>query len=488
MSACPLPHFEHRFLTELPGLCSRPGLTPLRGGRLLYWSRPLATELGLAESLFAGSGADRLFNGIALLPGMAPIAQVYSGHQFGVWAGQLGDGRGQLLGEQRLADGRHLDWHLKGSGLTPYSRQGDGRAVIRSCVREFLASEALFHLGVPTTRALALVVSDEPVYRERVERGAMLLRVAERHIRFGHFEHCYANNLLTELRQLTDFVIHHHWPALLALPEPERLTRWFREVVERTARLMAHWQAVGFNHGVMNTDNMSILGLTFDFGPYGFLDAFEPHHICNHSDYSGRYAFDTQPAMGLWNLNRLAQSLTPLLPAEALQAGLQAYEPALQAHYYQLMRAKLGLTTAQPGDVALLNELLGLMAREGRDYHGTFRSLCELELDAPGSRVRDEFVDRAGIDAWLGRYRQRLRQEASADLPRQAAMRAVNPRYVLRNYLAQLAILAAEQDDPGQLARLHHVLQRPFDEQPEYADLAAPPPAWGRQLEISCSS
>jgi len=488
MSACPLPQFDHRYQAELPSLYARPGLSPLRGGRLLYWSRPLADELALPACLFEGPEADRLFNGIELLPGMKPIAQVYSGHQFGVWAGQLGDGRGQLLGEQRLADGRHVDWHLKGSGLTPYSRQGDGRAVIRSCVREFLASEALYHLGVPTTRALALVVSDEPVYRESVERGSMLLRICESHIRFGHFEHCYANNLLAELRQLTGFVIRHHWPELLMLPEPARLARWFREVVERTARLIAHWQVVGFNHGVMNTDNMSILGLTFDFGPYGFLDAFEPHHICNHSDYSGRYAFDNQPAVGLWNLNRLAQALTPLLDAEALQAGLQAYEPVLQRHYYQLMRAKLGLATARPGDVALLNELLNLMAREGRDYHATFRGLGELELAAAGCRLRDEFVDREGFDAWLGRYRLRLKQEASADGPRQTAMNAVNPKYVLRNYLAQLAILAAEQDDPAPLARLHRALQHPFDEQPEYSDLAAPPPAWGRQLEISCSS
>lgn len=244
---------------------------------------------------------------------MNPLAQVYSGHQFGVWAGQLGDGRGILLGEQQLPDGRKYDWHLKGAGLTPYSRMGDGRAVLRSVIREFLASEALHHLGIPTTRALSIVTSQQPVFREQPERGAMLMRIAESHLRFGHFEHFYYREQPDEVRKLADYAIRHHWPHLV--DEKDRYVLWLRDIAERTARLIALWQAQGFAHGVMNTDNMSILGLTIDFGPYAFLDDYQPGFICNHSDYQGRYAFDNQPAVAYWNLHRLGQALSGLMTA-----------------------------------------------------------------------------------------------------------------------------------------------------------------------------
>lgn len=480
-----MPQFDNAYYQQLPGFYTALNPTPLKDARLLYHSEPLARELGLDESWFTQDKTP-IWAGETLLPGMQPLAQVYSGHQFGVWAGQLGDGRGILLGEQVLADGSHRDWHLKGAGLTPYSRMGDGRAVLRSVVREFLASEALHHLGIPTTRALTIVTSQQPVYREQPERGAMLLRVAESHVRFGHFEHFYYRKQPEQVRQLADFVIARHWPQLQ--DQADRYLLWFTDVVERTARLIAHWQTVGFAHGVMNTDNMSILGITIDYGPYGFLDDYQPGYICNHSDHQGRYAFDNQLAVALWNLHRLAQTLSGLMTAEQLQQALAAYEPALMRAYGEQMRAKLGFFTPTAQDNDVLTGLLSLMAQERRDYTRTFRLLSETEQQQAQSPLRDEFIDRAAFDAWYQQYRQRLQQEQVSDAERQRAMKAVNPRLILRNYLAQQAIEDAEKDDVGRLQRLHQALLRPFDDAPEYDDLAALPPDWGKHLEISCSS
>ena len=480
-----MPQFENAYQHQLAGFYTELNPTPLKGARLLYHSEPLARELGLDESWFTQDKTP-IWAGEKLLPGMRPLAQVYSGHQFGVWAGQLGDGRGILLVEQRLADGRSMDWHLKGAGLTPYSRMGDGRAVLRSAIREFLASEALHHLGIPTTRALTIVTSEEPVYREQPERGAMLLRVAESHVRFGHFQHFYYRKQPEQVQQLADFVIARHWPQLQ--DQAEGYLLWFTDVVERTARLIAHWQTVGFAHGVMNTDNMSILGLTIDYGPYGFLDDYKPDYICNHSDHQGRYAFDNQPAVALWNLHRLAQTLSGLMSTEQLQQALAAYEPALMRAYGEQMRAKLGFFTQSQQDNDLLTGLLSLMAQEGRDYSRTFRLLSHTEQQQAQSPLRDEFIDRAAFDGWYQQYRQRLQQEQVSDAERQQAMKAVNPKLILRNYLAQQAIESAERDDVSKLARLHQALLTPFADAPEYDDLAALPPDWGKHLEISCSS
>ncbi|AHM74205.1 protein adenylyltransferase SelO [Yersinia hibernica] len=479
------PQFANSYGQQLSGFYTHLPPTPLKGARLLYHSEPLARELGLDESWFRAPKT-AVWAGEALLAGMAPLAQVYSGHQFGQWAGQLGDGRGILLGEQQLGDGRHMDWHLKGAGLTPYSRMGDGRAVLRSVVREFLASEALHHLGIPTSRALTIVTSDHPVYREQAERGAMLLRVAESHVRFGHFEHFYYRQQPAQVKQLADYVIARHWPHLSGQEECYWL--WFTEVVKRTARLMAHWQTVGFAHGVMNTDNMSILGITMDYGPFGFLDDYVPGYICNHSDHQGRYAFDNQPAVALWNLHRLGQALSDLLTAAQLQQALAAYEPELMAAYGQQMRAKLGFFEHDSQDNDLLTGLLSLMIKEGRDYTRTFRLLSEVEIHSAHSPLRDDFIDRAAFDGWYRRYRARLQQESIDNAARQQSMKAVNPKYILRNYLAQLAIDSAQQDDIQPLQRLHQALQQPFADQPEFNDLAALPPDWGKHLEISCSS
>ncbi|MBJ7221088.1 MULTISPECIES: protein adenylyltransferase SelO [unclassified Brenneria] len=477
--------FVNHYFQQLPGFYTALHPTPLQGARLLYHSTGLADELGLSPEWFTREH-EAVWRGERLLPGMAPLAQVYSGHQFGMWAGQLGDGRGILLGEQQLADGRSMDWHLKGAGLTPYSRMGDGRAVLRSVIREFLASEAMHHLGIPTTRALTIVTSDQTIQREREEPGAMLLRMAESHVRFGHFEHFYYRREGEKVRQLADFVIARHWPQWQ--DDGQRYALWFGDVVERTARLMAQWQAVGFAHGVMNTDNMSILGLTIDYGPYGFLDDYQPDYICNHSDHQGRYAFDNQPAVGLWNLHRLAQSLSGLMSADELETALARYEPALMQKYGELMRAKLGLFSAQATDNAILQGLLRLMQQERSDYTRTFRLLAQSEQHSAQSPLRDEFIDRPAFDHWFSGYRQRLMQEERGDAERQRRMKAANPRFILRNYLAQNAIAQAEKDDISVLTRLHQALCQPYEDRPEMDDLAALPPEWGKHLEISCSS
>ncbi|ERH67055.1 hypothetical protein N172_01545 [Pantoea dispersa EGD-AAK13] len=477
--------FINSWQQTLPGFYTALDPTPLAGGRLCYHNAPLAQEMGLDAALFAGKGHG-VWYGAALLPGMSPLAQVYSGHQFGVWAGQLGDGRGLLLGEQQLADGRKLDWHLKGAGLTPYSRMGDGRAVIRSSVREFLASEALHHLGIPTTRALALAIGDEPVQRETRERGAMLMRIADSHLRFGHFEHFYYGGEPEKVRQLADYAIHHHWPQLEQ--EADRYLLWFTDIVKRTASLIAQWQSVGFAHGVMNTDNMSILGLTLDYGPYGFLDDYDADFICNHSDYQGRYAFSNQPMIGLWNLNRLAHALSGLLSTEQLKQALSHYESELMRVWGEKMRAKLGLLTADAGDNAILTDLLALMTAEHSDYTLTFRLLSETQQAETRSPLRDEFIDRDAFDRWYHGYRQRLLQDGVSDAQRQAVMKAANPALVLRNYLAQQVIDEVEQGETAALARLHLALQQPFNEAAISPELRQRPPEWGKTLEVSCSS
>ncbi|MRS16893.1 YdiU family protein [Enterobacteriaceae bacterium RIT691] len=476
--------FTHHWRDELPGFYTELSPTPLNNARLIWHNASLAMELALPAELFTPAQGAGVWGGESLLPGMQPLAQVYSGHQFGMWAGQLGDGRGILLGEQQLADGRRYDWHLKGAGLTPYSRMGDGRAVLRSTLRESLASEAMHALGIPSTRALSVVTSDTPVYRETVEQGAMLMRLAESHVRFGHFEHFYYRREPEKVQQLADYVIRHHWPHLQQ--EDDRYGRWFRDVVTKTAQMIARWQTVGFAHGVMNTDNMSILGLTMDYGPFGFLDDFQPGFICNHSDHQGRYSFENQPAVGLWNLQRLAQTLSPFMAVDVLNGALEGYQEALLLEYGKRMRAKLGLFTEDKGDNDLLNGLFSLMEREGSDYTRTFRMLSETEQGTATSPLRDEFIDRASFDQWFSAYRSRLQQEQIDDAQRQQSMKQINPAIVLRNWLAQRAIEQAERGEYDEFCRLHEALRTPFADRSD--DYTSRPPEWGKRLEVSCSS
>ncbi len=458
---------------------------PLRAARWAAFSPGTAALLGLDMAQLASDEALHLCNGV-VASSVTPLAMVYSGHQFGSYNPRLGDGRAMLLGEIGHA-GRVHEIQLKGAGMTPYSRQGDGRAVLRSSIREFLCSEAMHGLGIPTTRALALIASEEPVYREQVETGAMVLRVSPSHIRFGSFEYFFYTRQHDALQQLADFVIEHHYPE--ALRHENRYAAFLQAVVTRTARLMAHWQAAGFAHGVMNTDNMSILGETFDYGPFGFLDDYNPQFICNHSDYNGRYAYDQQPSIGLWNCNALAHALSPLVPVETLREILHSYQPTIEQQYLQLMRAKLGLHTAQAADNALIGQLLGLLQQSAVDYTIFFRRLCDFVADAPNPGLRDLFVDREGFDRWSNQYSIRLAAEQSRDGERSTRMKQANPKYILRNYLAQQAIDKAQREqDFSEVNNLLRVLQDPFAEHPEQEHYAAFPPDWGKRLEISCSS
>ena len=432
------------------------------------------------------------FGGSLLPPGSDPIAMLYSGHQFGVYVPQLGDGRAILLGEVRNRAGEKWDLHLKGAGKTAFARDGDGRAVLRSTIREYLCSDAMHGLGIPTTRALCIVGSEERVHRETIETGAMLLRMAPSHVRFGTFEVFYYRRQHEHLAHLADYVIEQHFPHLAHVQDAsERYARFFREVVERTARLIAQWQAVGWAHGVMNTDNMSILGITLDYGPFGFIDDYDPGFVCNHSDHHGRYAFDRQPSIGLWNLSCLAQALLPLAQQEPLKTALDTYEPTLTQHFDALMRAKLGFRESRPDDVSLTTDLLNIMQANRVDYTNFFRALGAFRSgpDARNEPLREFFLDRAAFDAWAARYRERLRAEGSQDEARQSRMQRVNPKYVLRNYLAQTAIeQATQQRDFSEIDRLLTLLRDPYAEQRDMEKYAAPPPNWGKHVVVSCSS
>ncbi len=445
-------------------------------------SATLAAALGL-QRWIETDDALAVLAGNAVAAGTQPFASAYSGHQFGVWAGQLGDGRALLLGEIDTPAGA-MEVQLKGSGRTPYSRMGDGRAVLRSSIREFLCSEAMHALGIPTTRALAVVGSPLPVQRETIETAAVVTRVAPSFLRFGHFEHfAHTARDPAALRRLFDATCARHFPDLA--PTPPAL---LEEVARRTARLVAQWQLVGFCHGVMNTDNMSLLGLTIDYGPFGFLDAFDPMHVCNHSDEQGRYAYARQPGIAFWNLHALAQALLPLLdgPPEAaseqLLAALEPYKAEFAAAMLDGLRRKLGLVATQEDDAALADDLLQLMAEDRADFTITWRRLADPEA------ARDLFLQRDRFDAWVRRYRARLAREASDDAARAARMRRANPKFVLRNHLAQTAIERAQAGDFGETQRLLEILEHPFDEQPEHEAYAAFPPQWASQLEVSCSS
>ena len=447
----------------------------------------LAETLGWSEWLRSDDALQCLAGNRQPEGGM--LASVYSGHQFGAWAGQLGDGRALLLGEANTPLGR-LEVQLKGAGPTPYSRRADGRAVLRSSIREFLCSEAMHALGIPTTRALALVGSPLPVRRETLETAAVVTRVAPGFLRFGHFEHfAHTAQDTAALRRLADATIERYYPDLQGRASP--YAALLEAVAERTATLLAQWQAVGFCHGVMNTDNMSMLGLTLDYGPFGFIDAFDPGHVCNHSDTEGRYAWARQPQVAFWNLHALAQGLLPLIgDPDAARSALQAYATRFPPALLAAWRAKLGLQQAHDGDRELADELLRRMAADRSDFTIVFRRLAGFDSrpQAGNEALRDLFIDREAFDAWAQRYGERLRAEGSVDAERAPRMNAVNPKFVLRNHLAEVAIEQARGGDFGEVQRLLKVLQRPFDEQPEHEADASFPPDWAQQLEVSCSS
>jgi hypothetical protein len=450
--------------------------------RLVAFNPDAAALIDLDPGAKGDPDAPAYLSGSKRLPGAEPLAQAYAGHQFGVWVPQLGDGRAFLLGEVKNARGESWDLHLKGGGQTRYSRFGDGRSVLRSAIREYLASEALHGLGIPTTRALCVVGSDLPVQRESLETAATIIRLAPSHVRFGTFEYFASLGAVERVHELADYVIARHFPEL---PAGGRRAL-FVEVVERTARLLARWLAAGFAHGVMNTDNMSILGVTLDYGPYGFLDDYHAGFICNHTDTGGRYAFDQQPAVGMWNCARLGEALMVAEGAEvdreAWQAALDGYWPAFNDEYARLMRAKLGLATAREEDPALLRELLTLMQADRVDYTSGFRALSE------GLALEPLFRNREGIAAWKAGYEARVGVEGRAPVEQREAMRRVNPKYVLRNWVAQEAIAAAQGGAYDLIDRLRALLAAPFEAHPGMERFAEPPSPEARHLEVSCSS
>jgi uncharacterized protein YdiU (UPF0061 family) len=517
---------DNSFVRELPGdlllhnvpravrnACyTRVDPTPVRAPRLLGWADPVGEILGIPRPDSPVGLVAEVLGGNRVLEGMQPYAARYGGHQFGQWAGQLGDGRAITLCELMSADGRRHDLQLKGAGRTPYARFADGRAVLRSSVREFLCSEAMHHLGVPTTRALSLVGTGEAVVRDmfydgrpRAEPGAVVCRVAPSFVRFGNFEILAAHSEWDVLERLADYVIVKHFPEL-GEPSPATYVRWFEEICRRTALMITEWTRVGFVHGVMNTDNMSILGLTVDYGPYGWLEGYDLHWTPNTSDAGGRYCFGNQPSIALWNLARLADVLAPLIDDRAaLEQALAIYNETLERASTQMLADKLGLASLDERDGPLLSELFELLQRVETDMTLFFRSLTALTPDATNDEVllqplRRAFYGeeafspehRSRLASWVRQYLARVRQDAQPASDRLIRMNRTNPKYVLRNYLAQQAIDALESGDASVMARLMAVLQRPYDEQPEHDDLAERRPEWARHRPgcsaLSCSS
>lgn len=529
--AFPPLRFDNSFVRELPGesetlravrgvrgACFSPiAPVPVNEPRLVAWSPEVARLLDLPDEASASDGFLKLFveifAGNALLPGMEPYAACYGGHQFGSWAGQLGDGRAISLGEVVNAAGQRWELQLKGAGATPYSRTADGRAVLRSSIREFLCSEAMAHLGVPTTRALSLVSTSDQIVRDmfydghpRKEPGAIVCRVAPSFLRFGNFEIFAARGEVEILRRLADYTLRHHFPELGA-PSPETYAAWLTEICRRTALLMAHWMRVGFVHGVMNTDNMSILGLTIDYGPFGFLDSFDRDFTPNTTDAGERrYRYSNQPRVAKWNLIKLAEALHPLIGSiPPLEEALVAYTATYEAEESRMFAAKLGLTTA---DKPLVDELFEVLALLETDMTLFFRRLADvpvqLDPEASDEVLLAPLVDayyapdelsgaaRARTLTWLRRYGACVRAEGTPAVLRKQHMDAVNPKYVLRNCLAQLAIDSAEKGDPSLVVELLDLLRHPYDEQPERERFAAKRPDWARHRAgcsmLSCSS
>lgn len=419
------------------------------------------------------------------------ISTAYSGHQFGVWAGQLGDGRAILLGEM---SGQELQ--LKGAGKTRFSRMGDGRAVLRSSIREFLCSEAMHALGIPTTRALSVVGSDLPVRRESIETAAVCARLAPSFIRIGHFEHFASLQNIERLKELAELLIGEHYPECEQSQNP--YLELFTRICERNATLVAQWQSVGFCHGVLNSDNISVLGLTMDYGPFGFMDQFQIDHVCNHSDQGGRYAYHRQPQIMHWNMACLASAMMPLIEltvdagdAEKLLRSALEQFPLIYAKTWQsLFRNKLGLINTQDQDVDLIERLLQAMHESSVDFTSFFRKLSNVKKNTAVDQIllRGEFINLPAIDQWFSDYLLRLNEESSDDVQRKLRMDAVNPKYILRNYLAQAAIDKAKDRDFSEVAKLLKVLENPFEDQPQYEKYSNPPPPDLSRIEVSCSS
>jgi uncharacterized protein YdiU (UPF0061 family) len=522
-------NFDNAFTRELPAdpdnsntlrqvhnACySRVQPTPVSAPRLVAYAAEVASLLDLQPADCESEAFTQIFTGNQLLPGMDPYACCYGGHQFGNWAGQLGDGRAINLGEIINRQGQRWALQLKGTGLTPYSRNGDGLAVLRSSVREFLCSEAMYHLGVPTTRALSLTLTGEQVTRDmfydghpKLEPGAVVCRVAPSFTRFGSFQIFSSRNELEALKQLVDYTIHIDFPHL-GEPSIAVYLQWFKEICRSTAEMIIHWMRVGFVHGVMNTDNMSILGLTIDYGPYGWLEDYNPDWTPNTTDATGRrYRFGNQPHIALWNLAQLANAIYPLIKqTEPLEAALQLYGDHYKQGWQGMMAQKLGLKSFKPEtDLLLTTELEKILRLVETDMTIFYRKLAALEptMNQEDDRLLGPLLDayyqpeeltgehKRAIGDWLRSYLQRIAQDELSSYERRQQMNAVNPKYVLRNYLAQLATDKAETGDYCMVKELLQVMRHPYDEQPDNERFAEKRPEWARHRAgcsmLSCSS
>ena len=482
-AAQPAPLVLDNSYARLPGdFYARVEPTPVPEPRLIRINRPLAEQLGLDPEALASPAGIEILAGNRVPEGADPLALAYAGHQFGNWVPSLGDGRAVLLGEVVDRDGIRRDIQLKGAGQTPFSRMGDGRAVLGPVLREYIVSEGMAALGVPTTRALAMVTTGQSIYRQRVEPGAVLARVAASHVRVGTFQYFHRRGHRDAVRMLADYVIDRHYPEVRAAERPYEAL--LEAVVVRTADLVAQWMLVGFIHGVMNTDNVAISGETLDYGPCAFMDTYHPAMVYSSIDVQGRYAFNQQPRIAHWNLAQFAETLLPLLDEDedraidAARTGLDAYAARFEATYHAGLRRKLGLAESREGDLELALDLLKRMAEQRADFTLTFRRLAELRRDdtAADDAVRTLFEDPAAFDTWAESWRERLTAENSDDRTRRTAMRAVNPAYIPRNHRIQQAIDAATNDgDYGPTEDLLTVLASPYEDHPELADYARPP-------------
>ncbi|QDU67922.1 protein adenylyltransferase SelO [Engelhardtia mirabilis] len=485
--------FDNSFARDMPGFFSPARPARAREPRLLFFNGALAQELGLDIDELASERGARILTGQELPAGAEPIAQAYAGHQFGHFTPQLGDGRALLLGEVVDRDGRRRDIQLKGSGPTHFSRGGDGLSALGPVLREYLVSEAMHALGVPTTRALAAATTGESVYRDRPLPGAVLTRVAASHLRVGTFEYFAARGQVDEVRKLADYAIARHDPHLLDIDGGPRYLRFFEAVRDRQARLIAWWMSLGFVHGVMNTDNTSISGETIDYGPCAFMERFDEATVFSSIDHGGRYAFGQQPQIGLWNLVRLAETLLPLFDADPERAGagaraaLEGFQPAYEARYLARMRPKLGLATERAEDEGLIEGFLSLLRRGEVDYTNALRALTSAEKDP--AALRGLVADSAALDAWLQRWRDRLSHESTMPAARAAAMAAVNPLFIPRNHRVEAALDAAvDEGDLTLFEELLAVVTRPFDERPDRTDLTLPAPADAPPYRTFCGT
>jgi uncharacterized protein YdiU (UPF0061 family) len=486
--------FDNSYAALPEGFFARVAPTPVAAPRMVKLNRPLALQLRLDPDTLDGPAGAEILAGTRLPEGAASIAMAYAGHQFGQFVPQLGDGRAILLGEVIDQDGQRRDIQLKGSGPTPFSRRGDGRAALGPVLREYIVSEAMFALGIPTTRSLAAVLTGERVAREAMLPGAVLTRVASSHIRVGTFQFFAARRDGDSVRQLADHVISRHYPDAANSENP--YVALLNAVIARQATLIARWMQVGFIHGVMNTDNCSIAGETIDYGPCAFMDAFDPKTVFSSIDQMGRYAYGNQPAIGLWNLTRLAECLVPLLAdnqdqgVEVAQMALGGFAETFNAAYQAGFTAKLGLTTGRTDDLVLVQDLLAAMKQGAADFTLTFRRLSDAAADPSDlGAVRGLFTDPTGFDEWATRWRQRLETEPQDGRARQTAMRAVNPAFIPRNHrIAAVIAAAVDGDDFAPFEELLAILAKPYQDQPAFAGFADPPQPHERVLETFCGT